>query len=113
MPVAVALSDVRDFVIVIWGIVSILLVLIRLAMVGGILWFGRKGMRFLHRQTRERAQPALSKALQFSQNVRDRTARLPGAPGSTGGAAELVEVVRDVREMDPPFKRKTRSWRPF
>jgi hypothetical protein len=113
MPVAVATADVRDLVIVLWGVVSILLVLIRLVLAGGTLFFGRKLMRLLHRQTDERIRPALERALQISQNLRDRTAKLPGAPGSTGGPAELVEVVNEVRELRPPFRSRKRSWLPF
>src|SRR5205823_1940991 len=53
------------------------------------------------------------KALHLSQSIRDRTARFPGAPGSTGGPAELVSAVRDLKEVEPPLRRKTKSWRPL
>ncbi len=108
-----ALSDVRDLVIVIWGIVSILLVLIRLAISGATLFFGTKGMRALHRLTNDKVKPALDKALEIAQKIEERTAKLPGAPGSLGGPAELASAVSDIRSIEPPFRSRKRTWIPF
>jgi len=107
------LGDVRDFVLVVWGIVSILLTLVVLAVMVAVLYFGRKGMKSLDRLTNVRLVGVLNRVQAINEKVRDRTAALPGAPGSTAGATELIRTVGEVRAMDPPFKRKTKSWRPL
>jgi len=109
----VSLSDVRDFVIVIWGIVSILLVLIRLAMAAGTLYFGMKGMRIAHRFTNTQVRQYLDKGLEIAMKVEGRTARLPGAPGAGRSATDLVATVQEIREMNPPFRSRKKSWRPI
>lgn len=108
-----SIGDVRDFVLVVWGIISILLTLVLLVLAAAILYFGRKGMKFVHRQLPERVQPALKRANDIAQKVQDRTARLPGAPGATGGVGELVGAVRSARESGPPFRSRRKTWLPF
>jgi len=109
----IAISDVRDLVLVLWGAVSILLTLIVLIVVAAILWFGRKGTAALHRLLNERGVPQLARVQKLADQVRDRTARLPGAPGSEAGPGELISAVQELKEIEPPFRRRIKSWRPF
>jgi hypothetical protein len=110
---SIALSDVRDLVVVLWGFISILLTLILLVIAAGIFWFGRKSMSAAHRALNKQGVESLSRVQKLADKLRDRTAKLPGAPGSQASAAELVSTVQEIREMDPPFRRKVKSWRPF
>lgn len=103
----------RDLVIVIWGIIAIVLVLIRLALVSGTLFFGRKGMKKLDQLTDEKVKPALSKALEIAQKIEARTAKLPGAPGSLGGPAEMIGAVQELKSIEPPFRSRKKTWLPF
>ena len=113
---SIDIGDVRDLVLVVWGSVSILLTLILLVIVAVILYFGRKGMSAVHHQVETRGVKLLDRANAIAVKVRDRTAAFPGAPGSEAGATALVSAVSDLKELkdiDPPFRRKVKSWRPF
>ncbi len=103
----------RDLVIVIWGIVSIVLVLIRLALASGTLYFGLKGMRLAHRFTNTTVKEYLGKGLEIAKKVEERSARLPGAPGVGKGVPEVVATIQELREMDPPFRSRKKTWLPF
>jgi hypothetical protein len=102
-----------DLWTVIAGAMYILLGLILLAILAAILFFGRKGMRALHRLTREQAVPALDRARGIVERIEERTASFPGAPNSTGGVVQIAGAVQKVRETKPPFRSRKRTWIPF
>jgi hypothetical protein len=103
----------RDLVIVIWGIVSILLVLIRIALAAGTLFFGLKFMRIAHKFTNTTVKQYLDRGLEIAKKVEERTARLPGAPGAGTGVPEVVNTIQELREMEPPFRSRKRTWSPI
>lgn len=112
-----SIGDVRDFVIVIWGVISILLTLIMLIIVGAIFYFGRKGMKAVHRAYRGKVVTAVDRVAAIAIKVENRTATLPGAPGATGGIGEFIASLRgakeQVEEAKPPFRSRRRVWLPF
>src|SRR5690348_18462496 len=72
------------------GIVYILLGLILLGILLAIYFFGRKGMKALHRLTREKGVPALDRARGIVEKIEARTASFPGAPNSSGGVTQIA-----------------------
>lgn len=102
-----------DLWTVIAGIMYILLGLILFAILAAVFFFGRKGMRALHRLTREKAVPALDRARGIVERIEERTASFPGAPNSTGGVTQIAGAVQKVRETKPPFRSRKRTWIPF
>jgi hypothetical protein len=109
----VSISDVRDLVIVLAGSIYSVLTLFVAVLLAGIFYFARKGMKAVHRVVDVQVTGYLEQALSVSQQIRDRTASLPGAPGSTAGAGEIIAVVRDLKEIEPPFRQRKRTWLPF
>ncbi len=107
------LSDWRDAVVVVAGIFAILIALVRLAIAAGTLYFGAKGIRLAHRFMDKNVKQYMDKGLEISKKVEERTARLPGAPGAGRGIAEVVGTVQELREMDPPFRSRKKTWRPL
>src|SRR5579883_2284722 len=114
---SIALQDVRDLVIVIWGAISILLTLVMLIVVAAILYFGRKGMKAVHGQFHKRVEPAVERASKLVTRVESVTSTLPGAPGATGGIMDFVQTLRGAKETiddtKPPFRSRRRVWLPF
>ncbi len=108
-----SLHSWRDLVIVIWGIISILLVLIRLALASGTLFFGLKAMRAAHKFSNTTVKQYLDKGLEIAKKIEERTARLPGAPGVGTGLPVVVSTIEELREMPPPFRSRKRTWLPF
>ena|SRR6185312_936819 len=112
-----SIGDVRDFVIVIWGAVSIILTIIMLALVSGIFWFGRKGMKAVHRAYREKVVTSVDRVAAIAIKVENHTATLPGAPGATGGIGAFIASLRGAKEQvddaKPPFRSRRRVWLPF
>lgn len=110
---SVSLSDVRDLVVVLAGSIYAVLTLFIAVALALVFYFSRKGMKAVHRVVDVQVTGYLEQAVSISQQIRDRTATLPGAPGSTGGAGEIVAVVRDLKEIEPPFRPRKRTWLPF
>ncbi|GEM_PF-1739442 len=102
-----------DLWTVIAGVMYILLGLILFGILLAIYIFGRKGMKALHRLTRDKAVPALDRARSLAERVQERTASFPGAPNSTGGVAQIAGAVQKARETKPPFRSRKRTWIPF
>lgn len=108
-----SLSDLRDFVIVLAGSIYAAISLLVAVVLAVIFILARKGMKAAHRAVDVQVTGYLEKGLSISQQIRDRTATLPGAPGSTGGAGEIVAAVRDIKQIEPPFRPRKKSWLPF
>jgi hypothetical protein len=117
MLLAISVGDVRDAVIVVWGAIASLLTLGVLAVMVALLYFGRRGMRAVHRLKQQRLVPAIERSDRLARRAQEFTARLPGAPGATGGVRELVSSLRGAREtvqkVEPPFRSRRRTWLPF
>ena len=114
---SIVLGDVRDLVLVVCGILSILLTLILLVVVGAILYFGRKGMSAVHGQFHNRVEPAVERVSKLMTRIESTTSTLPGAPGATGGVGDFISAVRGAKEKlddsKPPFRSRRRVWLPF
>ena len=110
---SIALSDVRDLVLVVSGVIYILLAIVLLAVAALSFWFGRKGMSAVHRLVNVNLVAQIRRVPKLADSLEGRTAKLPGAPGSEAGAGDLIAAAQNLREMDPPFRRKVKSWRPF
>lgn len=108
-----SLGDVRDLVIVLWGALTAILTLVTFVILAVIFIFARKGMNAVHGLVDNQLTHYLETGLSLSQRIRDRTSTLPGAPGSTGGAGEIVAAVRDIKQIEPPFRPRKKSWLPF
>lgn len=102
-----------DLWTVIAGVMFILLGLVLFGVLLAIYIFGRKGMRAVHRLTREQAVPALERARGIVDRIEQRTRSFPGAPNATGGVAQIAGAVQQVRETKPPFRSRKRTWIPF
>ncbi|HLZ70820.1 MAG TPA: hypothetical protein VKV26_13040 [Dehalococcoidia bacterium] len=102
-----------DLWTVIAGVMFIVLGLVVFAIALAILFFGRKGMKAVHRLTNEKAVPALDRVRAINARVQERTAALPGAPHASGSVAQIAGAVQKVRETKPPFRSRKRGWIPF
>jgi hypothetical protein len=113
---SIDLADVRDFVIVIYGIIHILFAAITVIIAVLAFYFGRKGMAKAHELMNTRVVGVLGQVNNVAVKVRDRTALLPGAPGGESSATAIATAVSDLKQLknvEPPFERKVKSWRPF
>ena len=112
-----SIGDVRDFVIVIWGAISILLTLIMLAIAVAIFYFGRKGMKAAHRAFHTKVEQPMERVAKLATRIEEQTANLPGAPGATGGIGDFIASLRGAKEKlddsKPPFRSRRRVWLPF
>jgi hypothetical protein len=104
---------IRDLVVVMAGLVYVVLAIIQLAIIVAIFWFGRKGVVAVRRVWKKRAPEQIGRVQTIAGQIQERTARLPGAPGSEAGASEIITGAQAIRDMDPPFRRTVKSWRPF
>lgn len=104
------IETVRDWVVIVAGIIWMLLTLVLAAVFGALTFGSAKGLRLADRLLTEKGRPALDKVHTQLVAVRDRTSRLPpneplpeaeARPARSGGGLRLPLPGRRKRRL--PF----------
>lgn len=100
------LETIRDWVVIVAGLISALWTLVLAAIFAGLWYISRKGFKLADKATKEKVRPALTRVHATLAAVRDRTARLPGNTPLPEGAARPAVAGKPLRL---PFGRKKRK----
>jgi hypothetical protein len=103
-------ESVRDWLVIIAGILWILLTLVVAVFFAALWWLTRMGLNASDKAVNEKVRPALEKVHARAAVLQDRTSRLPGNVPTPEGEARLVPR---RRRLALPFRRRRRRVLPF
>lgn len=106
-----SLESIRDWVVIIAGILWLILTLVIAAIFAALWWATRKGLGSLDKLITDKARPALARVHAHAALLQDKTSRLPGNTPTPEG--EIVDRPARGRGLRLPFRRKRRRLLPF